>query len=382
MRWRTFLTAIALAVLLAIVSTGAPPVAAAPLGLTVAADGTLQRSGKAYRGIGVNYFDALYRHLKNPSDLSFDAGFKSLAAAKIPFARFMAGGYWPSEQRLYLTDRTEFFKRFDRVVKAAETHGIGLIPSLFWDTACVPDLVNEPRSAWGNTKSKTHTHMRTYVKDVVSRYRTSPAIWGWEFGNEYTLAASLPNASEWRPPIHPSLGTRSSRGPSDDLTYEMVRTAFTAFATEVRRYDKTRMITTGNAFPRAWAWHNWREGSWTEDSSAQFAEMLTGDNPSPVNVVSVHLYEGDASRLPSAVSVAAAAKKPLFVGEFGVSGPGRTTSAAFTSMLSSIESSGAALAAVWVYDYAAQPEWSLTRSNARSWQLSAVSQANARVAAG
>ena len=354
---------------------------AAPLGLTVAADGTLQRSGKAYRGIGVNYFNALYRHLLDPTDLSFDAGFKSLAAAKIPFVRFMAGAYWPSQQRLYLTNRTEFFKRFDRVVKAAETHGIGLIPSLFWDTACVPDLVNESRSAWGNTKSKTHAHMRAYVKDVVSRYRTSPAIWGWEFGNEYTLAASLPNASEWRPPIHPELGTRRSRGASDDLTYEMVRTAFTAFATEVRRYDKTRMITTGNAFPRPAAWHNWREGSWTEDSSTQFAEMLTGDNPSPVNVMSVHLYDGDASRLASAVSVAAAAKKPLFVGEFGVAGPGRTTSAAFTSMLSAIESSGAALAAVWVYDHSDQPEWSITRSNARAWQLSAVSKANARVAA-
>lgn len=368
--------------LAAVVGSTAPPVVAAPLGLTVAADGTLQRSAKPYRGIGVNYFDALYRHLKNPADLSFDAGFKSLAAAKIPFARFMAGGYWPSEQRLYLTDRTEFFKRFDRVVQSAETHGIGLIPSLFWWSSCVPDLVGEPRSAWGNTRSKTHAHLRAYVKDVVSRYRTSPAIWGWEFGNEYALDASLPNASEWRPPIVPELGTPRTRGPSDDLTYEMVRTAFTAFATEVRRYDKTRIITTGNAFPRPAAWHNWREGSWTEDSSTQFAEMLTADNPSPTDVISVHLYENDAVRLPSAVSVAATAKKPLFVGEFGVSGPARTTSTAFTSMLSSIESSGAALAAVWVYDYAGQPEWSVTRSNARAWQLTAVSKANARVATG
>ena len=373
------LATVVIVVVSTIGGTGAPPVAAAPLGLTVAADGTLQRAGKPYRGIGVNYFSALYRQLLDPTDLSFDAGFKDLAAAKIPFARFMAGAYWPSQQRLYLTDRTEFFKRFDRVVRAAEKYGIGLVPSLFWASACVPDLVGEPRSAWGDTRSKTHAHMRAYVKDVVSRYRTSPAIWGWEFGNEYALDASIPNASEWRPPVHPELGTPRSRGPADDLTYEMVRTAFSAFATEVRRYDKTRIITSGNAFPRASAWHNWREGSWTEDSTSQLAEMLTADNPSPMNVISVHVYESDATRLASAVSTAATAKKPLFVGEFGVSGPGRTSSTAFTSMLSSIEASGAALAAVWVYDHPDQAEWSVTRSNARAWQLTAVSAANARV---
>ena len=43
--------------------------------------------------------------------------------------------------------------------------------------------------------------MRTYIREVVSRYVNSPAIWGWEFGNEYNLPADLPNAADHRPPI-------------------------------------------------------------------------------------------------------------------------------------------------------------------------------------
>ena len=45
----------------------------------------------------------------------------ALAKAKIPFVRFMCGGFWPSEQRLYLTNREVFFERLDRVVRCAES---------------------------------------------------------------------------------------------------------------------------------------------------------------------------------------------------------------------------------------------------------------------
>ncbi|MBM4040246.1 MAG: hypothetical protein FJ290_17205, partial [Planctomycetes bacterium] len=45
------------------------------LGLTVARDGTLLHEGKPFRGIGVNYFDAFYRTLRNPADVSYREGF-------------------------------------------------------------------------------------------------------------------------------------------------------------------------------------------------------------------------------------------------------------------------------------------------------------------
>ena len=47
--------------------------------------------------------------------------------------------------------------------------------------------------------------MRRYTEEVVRRYKDSPAIWGWEFGNEYNLAADLPaDSRDRRPPLAPN----------------------------------------------------------------------------------------------------------------------------------------------------------------------------------
>src|SRR6185312_8662051 len=176
---------------------------------------------------------------------------------------------------LYVTNRDEFFRRFDRVVQSAQAHGIGMIPSLFWFDSTVPDLVGEPVSEWGNPKSRTQRFMREYVREVVTRYRNNPTIWGWEFGNEYALGACLPNAKENRPAVVPELGTPATRSARDDLTFSIVREAYEDFATEVRKHDPRRMIVTGDSLVRASAWHQEHETNWTTDTPKQFAEMLT-----------------------------------------------------------------------------------------------------------
>src|SRR6185295_4914 len=94
-----FINLILIAVL---VSAGS---AANTAGLFVGADGLLQKNGGPYRGIGVNYYDAFTRALSQPPLTNYDAGFRELAARKIPFVRFSAGGYWPSEWKLYQTNR-------------------------------------------------------------------------------------------------------------------------------------------------------------------------------------------------------------------------------------------------------------------------------------
>lgn len=351
-------------------------------------DGTLVKDDQPYRGIGVNYFDAFYRNVKDPDDTSFDAGFAELAAAGVPFARVMAGGYWPSEHRLYLDDPDEFFGRFDGVVQSAERHGIGLVLTFFWHRATVPDLVGESVSAWGDPTSRTHAHMRRFVGDVVGRYVGSPAVWGWEFGDEYSYFASLPNAEEHRPPVVPELGTPEVRTVEDDLTVEAVRTAYVAFAREVRRYDAMRFISSGNSSVRNNAWHNWVEGTWTTDTPEQTAEMMRGDNPNPMDVVSIHSYGSniaagmpDAGGVHTAVDISHSTRKPLFLGAFGVP-DGSGTTADLAAVLQTVEQSGVDLAALWVYDRADQPEWSVTATNERSWQLDAIAAANARLQQG
>ena len=359
-------------------------VATATNGLGVATDGQLLLRGQPFRGYGVNYYDAFNWTLGTNPKSGYDEGFAELAKREIPFARFAACGYWPNDQRLYLTNQTEFFRRLDGVVESAERHGVGLIPSLFWFHATVPDLVGEPVGSWGDPASRTHALMRSYVSNVVTRYRGSPAIWAWELGNEFNLPADLPNAAEHRPPVVPILGTPATRSKADELTHAAFRTALVEFGREVRRHDPGRLILSGNAFPRLSAWHQMTEKSWGKDSPEQFATMLAADNPDPINSLTGRGYEEpDFTRIAPALELATRLKKPLFVGEFGVPGPGDDTAkAAFTRRLESLEKAGVTFAALWVYDFEGQKaDWSVTQSNSRSYQLDALEAVNRRLSA-
>lgn len=360
------------------------------LGLAVRG-GLLVKDGKPFRGIGVNYFDCFYRTLANPKDTSYREGFKVLKEHGIPFARFMACGYWPKDNELYLTDKQAYFKLMDGVVKSAEEHGVGLIPSFFFCYSTVPDIVGEPMMEWGNPKSKTIAFMRGYTREMVTRYRNSPAIWGWEFGNEIMLSADL-HSEQHRPPVWPTLGTAKTRSKLDELTSEAARYAQTAFAEEVRKLDKDRIILSGNAFPRASAWHLSAERNWKHDSREQFADALLRDNADPMDVICVHLYPDFLTRFDRALTyaellrvsldIAAKAGKPLFVEEFGTDeATGPAARKEFERMLSAIEKTHAPLAALWVYDFEGQKDtYNVSATNSRAYQLDAISKANGKAA--
>lgn len=350
------------------------------LGLSAGPNATVVKDGRPYRGVGVNYFDCFLRTLGKADDTSYDAGFATLAARKIPFARFAATGFWPRDMQLYLTNRSEYFRRMDGVVSSARKYGIGLIPSLFWYYACVPDLVGESMDQWAQPDSKTQACMREYVREVVTRYRDNPAIWAWEFGNEYSLQGNLPNAKEHRAAIHPSLGTARSRSERDDLTFDMIRAAYIAFAREVRKHDAHRLVITGDAFLRPSAWHQERENKWTRDTPEQFAEMLAKMNPDPINAISVHAYDdADAQRIAGAMTVARNTNKPLFVGEFGAPGETAEQGSKVRRLLDAIVEQQVPLSALWVYDFGSQKDFSVTATNARAWQLTLITDANERM---
>lgn len=349
------------------------------LGLTAGPNGTVLRAGRPYRGLGVNYFDCFLRTLKDGADTSYQAGFATLAAKGLPFARFCATGFWPKDMDLYRRDRADYFRRLDGVVRAAERHGVGLIPSLFWLFSCVPDLVSEPIDQWGNEASATHQWMRTYVAEVVGRYRTSPALWAWELGNEYNLAIDLPTGPKNRPKTHPALGTPATRTVRDELRLAHLQVAARAFARAVRELDPHRLVLTGHSWPRPAAWHLTHERSWTRDDEEQFTEALLAQNPAPIDLLSVHLY--DETNLTQLDWLRRAARRralPVCVGEFGVKPEGKTEEErrrAFPRYLRAIVESDIPLAALWVFDYPRQKEWNVTADNERAGLLEAVAQA-------
>lgn len=358
-------------------------------GLSVS-NGVLVLNGRPYRGIGANYFSLFSRTLKDPADRSYEPGLRQLAEAGIPFVRFMACGFWPSDWDLYLNDKSAYFARLDEVVRCAEAHKIGLIPSLFWNMATVPDLASEPIDQLGNPDSKTTAFIRQYTREVVARYRASPAIWGWEFGNEYALGADLPNAAEFRPPVWPTLKTALKRTARDELTSSAMLTAFASFAETVRSLDARRILLTGNAVPRSCAYHNTLEKSWKNDTPDQFETILLRDNPAPFDTLCVHVYPeekgaypGGATNLTALVTGLQAHarkhKKPLFIGEFGASATlsPDEENARFEELVAAIEANAVPLSAVWVFDLAHQDkDWNVTFTNRRAYMLQRIAAAN------
>jgi hypothetical protein len=316
--------------------------------------------------VGVNYTDAFLRSLRHPGDESYRDDFRKLAANHIPFARIIASGFSPSDYQLYLRDKENYFKLLDGVVQAAEESNVGLIADLFWSNTAVPDLVGEPRDQWGNSQSKTRQFMRTYIREVVSRYVNSPAIWGWEFGNECNL--SLDNPDAWRNmrPVDVRLGMTRSRGPDDTLTTEMFTSALSDFAGTVREIDGHRMLLTGNNVPRFSAYHMQTERREGADNAAQFATMLLRQNPGPFNPICIH--SAPMSPMPrfakrpvsyneliqTCAGAARSASKSLYIEEF-VTCPAKTECSTATrrenvsEVLAAIQANNVSLASVWVY---------------------------------
>jgi len=372
-----------------------PGLASPQAPLTVDTSGTLLLHGKPFRGIGVNVADAFWRVLANPADTSYEATFATLARRHVPFARIPACPYWPSEYGLYRNDPDAYFARLDGVVRAAEKSGVGLILSLNWAHFAVPDLIGEPVNAWGKTDSATMAFMRRYTQVVVKRYLDSPAVWIWELGNEFSLAADI----EPLPPVVPTLGTPDARSDADRAATSDFIVAWTEFGKAVRELDSVRPITTGNSLPRPPSEQLRRDKTWSPlDSRADLKVNLVLATPSPMNMMSVPLYPDDiktarfapdyhatyAELVTLCTEAAASFQKALFVGEFGAPGSDASAREAIVAMIAAFVGSKVALAAVWNFDWrlggGSQEEWNITETNERSFILDAIERANAEIA--
>lgn len=365
-------------------------------------DGRLWQEGKPLRAIGVNYCDLFQELLGNPESDRTLRGLRVLGERKIPFVRFWACGFWPSDWQLYLTDKEEYFRRLDRVVRTAEEANVGLVPSLFWRFQTLPNVAGEFTDAWADPASKTRAMMATYTREVVTRYRESPAIWGWEFANEVNLSVDLPNGMNFLGKQIPHLGVDLAKDERNLTTREIAVAAFVAFAEEVRKLDPERFVTSGNSVLRASQYNQCTAGTWTKDTPEQAEQALAWLNPDPVNVVSIHLYPGLDNPLSHAGTTGTAEViglhktwcgrlgKPLFVGEFAAIGhdKGKEVDMAVYrrvqgEIVAGLVEHRVDLAAHWVFDYTANRKGpGLIRiDNEWAWILDEIVAANEAIRA-
>ncbi len=375
---------------LAPVSTSAK--AGKKYGLYVGPNGILEKDDRPYRGIGVDWVTPLFRLMRNPDDPAVPHDFQELRKYHIPFIRFPTLGGWQplfsrSRNRLYVRHPRRYFHAFDKLVRIAEKNHVGLIPSLFFVTNWPNKIITGKNGfkaskhyhyvigagaganglkAWTQPGSRVYKIWRKYVRQVVMRYRHSPAIWGWEFGNELNLDVDLPNAA------HDDIK------PSWDYTHAQMWKVYRQACRLIRRYDPHRIISTGNSFPRGSSWHNMKYHTWMKDTPAQWAYMLRMDNAS-MDVISAHAYGPlAAGRIYRAAALSRRWKKPLFVGEFGPGGPMTARRRRqFQNILTAIIRAKVPLAAMWTFHGChGQPQLCVTPTNSRAWMLQDIEAAN------
>lgn len=332
------------------------------------------KGGHPYSGIGANYDTLFGRLLQNKDDHSSLDNLGMLAAKGIPFVRFRACGYSPDNIQLYLSDREEYFRRMDQVVRCAEKAHIGLIPSLFWKLATFAEVVGEPADRLGDPQSKVSQFIKTYTREMVSRYRDSPAIWGWEFGNEANNGVDMPRRAPG-PELDENGGVR--------LTSAQLATAYQMFAQTVRSLDPSRVIDTGTTVPRPAAWHNAHQQPREHDSPDQSYEMLLLESPDPVDLLSIHVYQKSQHLSPYGPETvsqfigryaryASKVGKPLFIGEFPVREPAQAE-----EYIRALMENHVPLAAFWTFDNSRQEEtMNVTFQNERAFAIDLIAKAN------
>lgn len=374
-----------------------------PPGLTVR-NGQFFKDGQVFRGVGINYLTAFMRKLglegSEPrlDDDSYQEGFKTLREHDIPFIRFNCGGFFPDEWATYQNDKEAYFAALDRLVADAEECGLGLIPSLFWFFPAVPDRVGEPLDQWGNPESKSHAFLRQYTTEVVSRYKDSPAIWAWEFGNEWLNEADMPNPEHGRGWIIPKFGTPSERTAHDKMYRKNIYVAYTAFVDTVRAIDPYRPVFSGDTMPRPAAYHTYHHGRSEIDSLAQWEDIFLLDN-AMMDALSAHLYyfslddqhhdvgymeHGPEKQLLFMMELSRRAGKPLWVGEFGPQAKDKTLDEErhqFEFLLDLMVKNEVPLSALWNFDFEHidQTKWNITGDNHRAYMLGALHEANRKL---
>lgn len=292
-------------------------------------NGTVVREGKPYYSIGVNFYSFFISYFLEPltgiGDI--DSVFRLMKEHGIEYCRVSLCMYWPIYYKYKNENINDYYMFLDSAIKKAEEYEIGLICSMFFNYSGLSDYLDEPKNAWCDENSKTRQYMRDYTTLIVSRYKESPAIWGWEFGNEMNLAMDLPNAASFHGETDTQgMGTRPYRDENDDLYTEEFYPAIAEWATIVRELDPYgRMITTGNGEPRESQWNQYMYNSWTKDTQEQFGKILAIQTPDPCDTTSGHVYgllerfEGSETYtgwLKAFKEESAKIGKAVFLGEF------------------------------------------------------------------
>ena len=269
-------------------------------------NGVVLLAGRPFYGIGTNYYDAAFRHVTAPMDGDIEPGIANVASYEYPYIRARFSSWGGEGMYFFWEDRKTFFAGMDRMVALCEEYQIGIIASLVW----TPLPYMTEGQTWGdflgNPDAEGYRQMLEYIEAVVTRYKHSPAIWGWEVGNEFNLACDVDN---------------------HQLGAQMLAEFYQDVTARIREWDGTgRIIATGNSQNRHASRHLMDGQGWTPDSEEDMRFMLELYDTPQMSVTSTHVYNREqhvGSRsgtieeyLRLLTGFCRDMGKPLFVGEY------------------------------------------------------------------
>lgn len=245
-----------------------------------AEDGYIYLNGELFYGMGMNWHGGVNMgHSRDVEHL--DRYFGSLRDGGIPFVRTMIGFFYSNQIPNYLKDKEKFYEGCDLFVQKAEEYRVGIIFSLNWNYSTFCSFVGETRDKIADPYSKGNALLKQYVKEVVTRYKDSPAVWGWEIGNEGNLDCDLSTSTIKGTDLNGEM----------QFTSDMTGLYYGWLSDYIRKLDPYRMITNGDGGYRgAWKALKLSSGrSWfPADTEEDYQELYRLMSQGSIDTLSVH----------------------------------------------------------------------------------------------
>lgn len=391
------------------------------------------RKGREWRGMGVNHFALVLNQHTDMLVGGIGGGVQDVRAIAqtwgLPVIRCCFGPFDRPSCLDFRSNPSKWYGKMDEIVAECEAQGVGLIPTIVWqlrywcDMSYVLYSTLEGPSKLAVSTSNSRALLEDTITTMVTRYRNSPAIWGWSVTNEGSAFLGPEEYVFWKPDGTHRVGLNWGTTPagttyldSDKMTMLQWR-EFNRWATEtIHRLDGYgRFVSSsagiGNSFAvnaqsapsyaadtlAQWdqyrdgmAWPAWRD-SFCDALSAHIYPQRTddvvffndaGNNLTQAQLVAQHKTWAERAGMPFALEEWGAAVGDPLVD--AVSVDDATSRQAFADCLNAIVSNDVRLSLLWNYGgkMGGLPWQGFKLTDpSRTYQLEAIAAANRTMAA-
>ena len=178
---------------------------------------------------GANHADLIWTFIW-PGSLNEDGREIMQEAAKynISVIRYSSAGYYEWQTNTWLDNPSDYWSGYDSMINLADDLGLYLVPTLLWNPGQFSDVVGEAMKDVFEIGTDSNLLFKSFVTDLVTRYKNENCILYWEIANEPNLF------------VEPR---------TDYFTVSELQEFMNNTANFVRALDEKHPIASGNAGP-------------------------------------------------------------------------------------------------------------------------------------